>query len=176
MAFYFVNLDDQTRRFMLEEVERDVAANKLYLSPRLSPQGLADFPSLLRQAAASGDDTTLAATLRGSGRMNRTFERKKRSGGITNVTMPVNAPEMLAEGEFNRFYARGLCLRAIADGIKEVVVYRAKQVANPRPESEAKIGMRVDALAFLEDLRTHQGIEPALGIPQPNSGLSVKLP
>jgi hypothetical protein len=27
--------------------------------------------------------------------------------------VPVNAPGILAEGEFNRFYLRGLCLAAI---------------------------------------------------------------
>lgn len=177
MAFNFVNLDEQTRRFMREEVEHDVAANTIYLSPRLSPQGVADYPSLLKQAVTSGDETTLAATLRGSGRLNRTLERKKPSGGVTTVAMPVNAPETLAEGEFNRFYARGLCRRALGQGLSEVVVYRAKQVANPRPESQMKIGTKLAAQALLEDLRTNPGVDPALGLPPgPNSGLSVKLP
>jgi len=38
-----------------------------------------------------------------------------------------NAHEMLAEGEFNRFYIRALCARAIEDGLPEVTVYRAKR-------------------------------------------------
>lgn len=177
MAFNFGNLDEQTRRFMLEEVQRDVAGNSLYVSPRLSPQGVADYPSLLRQAATSGDETTLAATLRGSGRMNRTLERRKPSGGFTTVAMPVNAPETLAEGEFNRFYVRGLCARALSMGIQELVIYRAKDVTNPRPLSQAKIGTRVSARALLDDLRRSPGVEPALGLPPgPNSGLSVRLP
>lgn len=177
MAFNFDNLDEQTRRFMLEEVEHDIEVNNLYISPRLSPQGVADYPALLKQASKSGDETTLAATLRGSGRMNRTYERRKPSGGFTTVAMPVNAPEMLAEGEFNRFYVRGLCALALSKGIQELVIYRAKDVASPRPASEAKIGTRVSAQALLEDLRRSPGVEPALGLPPgPNSGLSVRFP
>ena len=33
---------------------------------------------------------------------------------------------MLAEGEFNRFYIRAVCLRSIESGTSDVVVYRAK--------------------------------------------------
>lgn len=177
MAFDLVNLDEQARRFMLEEVELDITADRLYVSSRLSPQGVADYPSLLKQAVTSGNETTLAAALRSSGRLNRTLERKKPGGGVTTVAMPVNAPETLAEGEFNRFYVRGLCRRALAEGLREVVVYRAKEVANPRPESQMKIGTKLSAQALLDDLRRNPGVDTALGLPSgPNSGLSVKLP
>ena len=85
---------------------------------------------------------------------------------------------MLAEGEFNRFYIRGLCLRAIELGIGEVAVYRAKYVESPRPESDYLIGQRLPAASLLEDLRIHSGEEePYLKVPGgPNSGLSVHLP
>jgi hypothetical protein len=177
VAFNFETLDEQTRRFMLEEVERDIGANNLYISPRLSPQGVADYPALLRQAATTGDETTLAAILRGSGRLNRALERRKPSGGFTTAAMPVNAPETLAEGEFNRFYIRGLCVRALSMGIQELIIYRAKDVTNPRPESEAKVGTRINAQSLLDDLKISPGVEPALGLPPgPNSGLSVRFP
>jgi hypothetical protein len=91
--------------------------------------------------------------------------------------MRVNAHEMLAEGEFNRFYIRAICLRAIEDGVPEVIVYRAKPVEHARAESEQKIGKGVAPEALLRDLRAHPGIDTALGLPQgPNSGLSVYLP
>lgn len=84
---------------------------------------------------------------------------------------------MLAEGEFNRFYIRAICVRAMESGVREVTVYRAKEVLDARTESTRKIGQSVSAEELLRDLRTSQGIDTALGLPPgPNSGLSVYLP
>lgn len=83
----------------------------------------------------------------------------------------------MGEGEFGRYYARGLCRRAIDEGIAELEVYRAKAVMEPRPGSQAKIGLRVDPTTILKDLRQTQGVEPALGLPPgPNSGLTLRIP
>jgi hypothetical protein len=91
--------------------------------------------------------------------------------------MPVNAPDTLAEGEFNRFCARAICLRAIEDGVPTAVVCRAQQVDQPRPESVAPIGTHLQSEALLNDLRTHPGMDTALRLPPgPNSGPSVRLP
>jgi hypothetical protein len=162
---------------MLEEIEQDISAGKLYCSPRLSPAGKQLYPELLRNAARSGTDDSLASELRAPGRLNATEERRKPTGGTTTAKVPITAPETLAEGEFNRFYARGLCRRAMAEGIESLVVYRAKEVVNPRPESVALIGKSLSGKQLLEDLRANIGTDTALGLPPgPNSGLSVKLP
>lgn len=179
MGLEYRNLDERTRKLMLAEIERDIAENTLYLSDNLSPQGQADYPDLLRDAARGGSDVTLGAAIRS--RLNSHEKpRRLKSGELSKPpVMRSNAHEMLAEGEFNRFYMRALCLRAIEDqtGIAEVIVYRAKPVQNARSESERKIGQRVPVEALLRDLRTHQGVDPALGLPPgPNSGLSVRLP
>jgi hypothetical protein len=170
-------LDAQTRPHMVAEIKADIGAGRLYLSPRLSARGRADYPNLLRQAAEASNDSWLANELRQSGRLNEMEERRKPKGGVTMVRVPVTAPETLAEGEFNRFYVRGLCLRALASGIHELVAYRAKEVDNPRPESVARIGQQIPAQALLDDLRANPGVDTALGLPPgPNSGLSVRLP
>jgi hypothetical protein len=58
-----------------------------------------------------------------------------------------------------------------------LLVYRAKAVMVPRADSQAMIGIMIDAKALLADLRIHQGVDTALGLPNgPNSGLSVRLP
>ena len=63
------------------------------------------------------------------------------------------------------------------DGIPYVEVYRAKTVAEPRPESMAMIGARLGPDALLMDLRANVGVDTALGLPPgPNSGLSGRLP
>ena len=177
MPLALVNLDDQTRKYMLEEIESDIASpQRFYMSPRLSSIGCNDYPALLKQAAEAHDDEWLANQLQQNGRLNAMEQRRTKSG-FTNAKVPYNAHEMLAEGEFNRFYIRGLCRRAVDEGINELVVYRAKQVASPRPESQAKVGARVNTQSLLSDLRTHPGVDTALGLPAgPNSGLSVKLP
>lgn len=93
------------------------------------------------------------------------------------MKVPINAPQRLAEGEFNRFYIRGLCLRALDEGKSTVVVYRARHSSSPRLESEELIGSAFDAKALLEDLRESPGVDTALGLPPgPNSGLSARLP
>lgn len=173
---YLANLDATTRLRMIAEINTDIDGNVLYISPRLSERGRQDYPQLLLDAAEHGDPASLAAELRVSDRLNST-ETTTRKGKTYPKQVPFDAPETLADGEFNRFYARGLCVRAIEANIKYVVVYRAKDVTNPRPESEAKVGQSIDATMLLADLRTNIGIEPALGIPPgPNSGLSVRLP
>jgi hypothetical protein len=175
MALNLINLDAVTRKYMLDEIERDEKAGRLYISPRLSNSGAAEYPALLKAAAVAADDSFLANELSAPGRLNSTEPRKTKSG-VTWAKVPVTAPETMAEGEFNRFYARGLCRRAIDEGRQKVRVYRAKDVMNPRSESQALLGQTFDAEKLLEDLRASVGTEPALGLPPgPNSGLSISL-
>jgi hypothetical protein len=177
MALHFASLDARTREFMLAELEHDLREGTLYLSPRLSARGRADYADLLRAAIEAGDETTLAEGLRQRGRMKAREIRRKRNGKVIVAKVPVSAPAVLAADEFNRFYARGLCCRALAEGIAELIVYRARSARRPRPGSEAVIGARVDPELLLADLRSSVGTAPAFGLPSgPNSGLSVRLP
>lgn len=178
MALYFENLDERTRQLMLDEMEYDIAHHQLHISPFLSGQGQRDYESLLREALQSGSDETLAEELRQHRRLLRTLPRRNPSGGYSIATTAENAAQVLAESEFNRYYIRALARRAIEDGIPELVIYRAKPVTTPRPESEARIETSLPPQELLEDLRSHPGDErPSLGVPSgPNSGLSVRLP
>ncbi len=176
MGLSLTNLDNQTRPLMVDEIQADIKSGKLYLSQRLNSQGQKDYPNLLLTAAQYRDDMWLADELR-KGRLNATEQARKPSGGYITKKVPINAAETLAEGEFNRFYIRGLCKRAIGNGIADLVIYRAKQVTNPRSDSAAKIGTTINAQTLLSDLRINIGIDTALGLPPgPNSGLSVRLP
>lgn len=178
MALYFENLDDRTRQFMLAEMEFDISHNQLHISPFLSGQGQRDYTNLLREAIQSGNDETLAQKLREHRRILKTLPRRNPKGGYSIAAAPENAAQVLAESEFNRYYIRALARRAIEDGIPELVIYRAKPVANPRPESEARVETSLPPEDLLQDLRSHPGDEPPeLGVPSgPNSGLSVRLP
>ncbi len=177
MALFLVNLDERTRALMLAELERDLANNALHISPLLSGQGVHDYPQLLRQAMASEDESWLADQLNERRRIDRTQVRRQQQGGYGLVTTPRNAADMIAESEFNRYYIRALCLRALEDGVEALIVYRARPSQNPRARSEELVETTVDPAALLEDLREHVGEPPAMGIPGgPNSGISVRLP
>jgi hypothetical protein len=178
MSLYFGNLDDRTRQLMLDEMQYDISHNQLHISPFLSGQGQRDYANLLREALQSGNDETLAQALREHRRILKTLPRRNPKGGYSIAATAENAAEVLAESEFNRYYIRALARRAIEDDIRELVIYRAKPVRNPRPDSESRVETSIAPDELLEDLRTHPGDEPpALGVPSgPNSGLSVRLP
>jgi len=91
MGMNFVNLDDKTRGLMLEELEQDVAANKLYLSPRLSDAGRRNYEKLLRSAIQNGDDVSLANSL--AGLLKAYEQRAKPSGGYTTAKVPTTDPK-----------------------------------------------------------------------------------
>ena len=175
MGLHYENLDETTRSYMVEEIELDIDNGKLYFSTRLNVRGRQEYPDFLRDAVSHYDDDWLARQL---SRRNcfGTHETRTRSGKQYMARVPVNAPTMLSEGEFNRFYLRGLCCRAKAENIKYLEIYRGKEVKIPRPESTRMIGKLLEVETLLEDLRTHTGVDTALKLPPgPNSGLTAKL-
>jgi len=164
---------------MLAELDEDLAQGTLYISPRLSAYGIALYPDLLRSAITDGDIDSLTSGLRQPGVLNDVeYAKNPRGGPMIEKKMADNAARMLAEGEFNRFYARGVCQRVLAEDYEgQVRVYRARDSANRRPESEALDQALLPARLLLEDLRSSVGVEPALRLPPgPNSGMSIRLP
>lgn len=176
MSLDLKSLDETVRKLMLEEIELDNKNNTLYISQRLNEKGKKTYLELLKESANSGNDSILAYRLLNDSCMAEKELRKKKNGGFSEVSVPYNANETLAEGEFNRFYMRALCLRVIKDGKGKLKVYRAKQVNNARQESMNKIGQIVDPEKLLSDLRANVGSDTALGLPPgPNSGLSIEI-
>lgn len=175
MSFRFENLDARTRKLMLDELEHDVQLDRWHKSKRLSPIGEIAFVPALRDAIRSGNERTLAHAILVGGMLD-SRELSHRKGRMFWKDVPRDAHLTLAEGEFNRYYLRGLCLRALEDGQEQLEIYRAKDVYSPRAMSEMRLGTFVDAGKFLRDLRTHVGVETALRLPAPNSGLSARLP
>lgn len=174
MPLKYENLDPVTRKYAVAEFDSDVERGALTISSRIRPTATEEYQSLLRQALAYYDDLWLEDRVEG---LVVHFElRQTPSGSTTTAKLPSYAPRVLAEGDFNRYYMRGVCARAIDEGRGVVEVYRARLSAEPRPESEQLEGQRLDAAALLEELRTKYGElgeEPTLG--KPNSGLSVRL-
>jgi len=174
MGLQFADLVEEIRKHMLAEIDMDAGSTGFYLSSYLNEGGKEQWPSLLREAARTGSDDTLAAALRNQGSFKRETERKKPTGGYTMVKVPVTAADTLSQSQFNLYYMRALALRAQAEG-KTLTVYRARYSENPRPESEAMIDTQLDPDVVLEVLRRTKGVEPDINIPMPNSGLTVRL-
>ena len=170
------SLDFQNvRELMIQELDEDIDNSNIYLSNRLIPTSHQKYQDLFKDACQSGNPNTFAMNIQSNRCLKTTETSRSRSGNIINKKVPYNAHETLAEGEFNRFYLRGLCLKAIELG-NRIEVYRAKPVMNPRSRSQAMIGKKIDPQQILHDLRTHIGVDAALGLPPgPNSGLSGRL-
>ena len=174
MPLHYENLDPTTRRFALAELERDTASGERATSERVRPAEAAQYEKLLRDALAYYDDRWLEERVEG---MLVDFEpRRTRTGGETTAKLPENAPRLLAEGDFNRYYMRGVCARAVEERRGVVEVYRARFSAEPREESSALEGQRIPAGELLDELRTRteESIRESQ-IGRPGSGLSVRL-
>lgn len=164
MGLRYENLDQTTHSLMAEEVQKAIDAGKLYLSNRLTEQGLKDWPHLLMSAAMAGDDVWLSKELTARDCIVKTEARRNRDDfGQKESVVPFTAADILAEGEFNRYYIKALCRRAAEAGVR-LVVYRGKDVLNPSPESEGKIGLIVKPDEVEKTLPS-----------RPGSGLTVKL-
>jgi hypothetical protein len=174
MPLQYLDLDPTTRQYGLIELDRDIANGSIIISDWLRPSMVSQYRKLLRDAISYYDDLWLEERLQG---LLADFEvRRTPSGGETTARMPEHAARVLAELDFNRYYMRGICARALAEGRTEVGVYRARLSNQPRPESWELEGKRLSAAALLEELRALTATTlPDATLGKPNSGLSVRL-
>ena len=173
--FKFENLDGNTRAAMLEAIEEAERSNNIYYSTRFNEAGNKQWLPLLRQAAQEHNEHWLAYQLEANGLMKDFEGAHKPTGGYTIKHIPHTAAETMAEGQFNRFYILGLCRRARVEGVSNLVVYRARERADPRPESQTLIGARLSIDEIEAQLKeTRASFKSQLV--KPNSGISVKLP
>lgn len=175
MGLRYDDLDHAIRELMLDEIEWDLAGrggqHGLYLSNYLTYDGQQRWPELLKRAAENGDDDTLAASLAGC---FKDLVPRRTKNGTTMVRVPHTAAQTLAEAQFNMYYIRALCRRALEIG-GHVEVYRAKAVDVPRATSEQLIGRSLDPSYVLHALRDTLGVDPPTDVPLPNTGITVKL-
>ncbi len=178
MSFNFLNLDDETRKLMLSEVERDEKTGTVYTSTRFTTEGITAYSSLLKESITRGTETSLAESLNKPQFFKSTETSTTKTGASYTKGVSDIAYLTFAEGEFNKYYMRALSLRAISEN-RNLEIYRAKEVENHQPDSDAKIGESINADDFLKDLQELQVNNftyPASGWSRkPNSGLSVKL-
>jgi len=133
MPLQYESLDPTTRRFAIAELDSDLATGSYHSSERIRPTAIAEYQRYLHEALRYYDDRWLEE--HASDLMVDFEPRRTRSGGQTAVKLPQMAARMLAEGDFNRYYMRGVALRASEEGRQVVEVYRARLSLEPRRES-----------------------------------------
>jgi hypothetical protein len=174
MPLQYESLDPITRRYALAEFDADLGSDKFHISERLRPTAIEEYKRYFRDAIRYYDDRWLEE--HASDLLVDFEHRRTRSGGQTTAKIPEMATRMMSEGDFNRYYMRGVALRAIEEGREIVEVYRARLSVEPRKESAELEGHRLPANEVLRYLRGEPSENPdvtALG--RTNSGLSVRL-
>lgn len=127
MAMNYEELDDATRKSMLEEFEKEQQLPTRYQSKALSPFGLSAFPDLMRAAIKAGNEEVLAKDLAQPAYW--TPQEEYTRNGITrlrkrNIDQSANR---LATTEFSTWYVRGFAARLITEGEVDCEIYRAAQ-------------------------------------------------
>ncbi|MEG6549439.1 hypothetical protein V6C53_04265 [Desulfocurvibacter africanus] len=158
------SLDEETRRWMLVELDEDEQGGVLYYPPLLTDRGREEYRWLLREALKHHDDAWLAHGLDKPGLLRieeadsgavgltqrkryGTHERKRIEKpnsevmGRSQDAVPTDVIENMAADEFNRYYSRGVCRRVLESGLGQVEIYKIEAGANlhlsyPVPGSE----------------------------------------
>lgn len=174
MGLNYTNLNETTRRFMLIELDR----GGHFISPRLTESGRTRWTGVLKDAIQYHTDVWLERELVRRNFMLGTETLKSPMGGKT-LTRAINkeqAAKTLAEGEFNRYYLRGLCLAAQSRGYAQIVVCAGKMIPHASPDLQKAIGKALHIEALLENLRSanYTRNDALLGAPI-GSGLSAFL-
>jgi hypothetical protein len=165
MALDLKNLDETTRKLMAQEIKADIANGSIYHSVYLRERGIKEWGDLLLEAAQKHDSVWLAQQLIEE---KRAFKVKTFTDALGRKSRKKFSPMNLADSEFNRYYIRAVCLRAIDENAK-VVTYRAKPALRP----QSPVGVEYDPRVLLDDLRNQKQTQ---GVPSnPNSGISVRL-
>lgn len=167
-----VELTPSVRAGALAELAADRVGGQVFKSARVYEDRQEIYFSLLHEALQERDDGWLAGQLTLRGCMMAQYLTKTHR----LLKTPCNAAELLAYGEFKRYYIRGVCVNALAHGKADVEFYRAHESMIHRAESDFLIGTTTDAEALLRSLRTlSEDGEPFNGPPcQFGSGLCVR--
>lgn len=174
MPLTYENLDPTTRRLALAELDRDEEHDRVHVPDRIRPEARAEYLNRLRDALRYYDDRWLEEHV--DELLVESESRRTKGGGQATARLPTGAARMLAEGDFNRYYMRGLARRSIGEGRAVVEVYRARLSMEPRESSAGLEGTRLPAQQLLDELRGDApSPDPDHRLGKPNSGLSVRL-
>ena len=159
MPMIYEELDETTRKFMLEEFQADEQAIP-YRSKALTSLGLDVFPDLMRRAIEYGSEVSLMQSLNNP-EYWEPYETYVRGGVERERKRNIGqAAERLALTEFNTWYVRGLARRLIEEGIEECQIYRGAQPKWEHGECSQHEGMIVKVQVVYDGHRGRYWPEP----------------
>jgi hypothetical protein len=96
---------------MASEIERDLGSpSGVYMSTRFTAAARVEWPQLLLAAAHDGSDTSLAGELVERQSLVSKESAHTKTGRVIEKNVADNAETILAEGQFNLYYIRAVCL------------------------------------------------------------------
>ena len=96
----FENLDDETRKWMLKEFEKEENSVNPYRSPRLNNIGKSEFGKIMKDAIVSGNILSLGKILSNSSLWKQTELATRGSTTYEKRIDPVSSAKLLAHTEF----------------------------------------------------------------------------
>lgn len=132
--YEFEELDDITRKWMLEEFLNEEMSCAPYRSSRLSELGLKIFPTEMEKAIIEGNEESLAKALMNPDYWNPSESYKSKDGIRSRAINPTFAAQFLARTEFTTWFTRGFARRLIEEGETLCQVIRIAPSDEPRRE------------------------------------------
>jgi hypothetical protein len=171
MKYNFLDLNEEIRSLMKEEVAFDLDNGILSKSTRFNDKGNIEYSDILLKNIENGDEETMSFQLVGLFKAKEISHDKK--GNKIEKDIPSDANKNFANTEFNRFYMRALCVFALKNN-KSLEIYRAKDSLSHRLESDNSLNTKIEnvqeTLMMLRDNKEYYNF-----IAKPNSGLSLKI-
>ena len=173
----YPELDNITRKWMLEEFKKEETSGNPYRSKWLSPAGRAAFAVEMEKAIVSGNDVTLANALK----VPAYWDHHHYTTKGTPTSLPKDTPKTVAWNEFNVWYTRGFARRLLEEGVENCVIYRADVADVPRCECSMLEGKVIPVRQVYDGHRAKYhpapGNRSAFSIPSgPNCHHSIRRP
>lgn len=130
----YEELDDVTRKWMLEEFNNEQSQKEHFQSKSLNQTGLSTFPDIMRKAIQTGNIESLAKDLSDPSFWNTSKPRRTKNGTTLIPINPQTESKMLAHSEFNTMYTRGFARRLKEEGEENCEIYRADKAVQPKCE------------------------------------------
>ncbi|MBR9704056.1 hypothetical protein GOV12_01485 [Candidatus Pacearchaeota archaeon] len=153
----YINPSEEVRKLMIIELENDLKTKLFYVPKTIHQDKIEEYKEILKEFFKTKSLNELIQKINNNF-INRSYKY------IKNISH-----ETLAEGEWDKYYQKALCQKAIPNN-KKVKIIRWKTVDKPKYLIGFTEGTKFDSKDYYSELMKSQ-FHP-LG---PNSGLTIEI-